>query len=123
MINIQKIGQIAVPVHDLTRAVRFYKETLGLPLLFQMETMAFFDCQGIRLLLSIPEDERYDHASSIIYFHVEDIQKAYFDLKSNGVELLDEPHVIAKMNGIETWLVFFKDTEGNIHALTSEVLV
>jgi len=121
--TIQKIGQIGVPVKDLHRAINFYKEKLGLSLLFNTESMAFFNCNGLRLLLSLPEKEEFAHSSSVIYFHVENINATYQDLASKEVVFLGEPHVIAKMDHTETWMVFFKDTEGNTHALMSEVTV
>lgn len=120
---IQKIGQIAVPVKGLQTAIHFYKEALGLPLLFNTETMAFFDCNGVRLLLSLPEKEEFSHSSSVIYFQVENIQKSYKELIEKEVFFIDEPHIVAKMGQTETWMAFFKDTEGNNHALMSEVQV
>lgn len=122
-IMIQKVGQISIPVQQLETAIHFYKELLGLPLLFNTDTMAFFDCQGLRLMLSLPEKEQYAHASSVIYFQVEDIHGAYEELTKKGVSFVDQPHVVAKMNNTETWMVFFTDTEKNTHALMSEVSV
>ena len=121
--NITKVGQVAVPVKDLERAVMFYKEQLGLQLLFQTDNMAFFDCNGLRLLLSLPEKENFAHASSVFYFHVEHIQAAFEDFKAKKIVFTDEPHLVAKMGQTETWMVFFEDTEGNTHALMSEVNV
>ena len=43
--SILRIGQIAVPIKNVERAIEFYKEVLGLPLLFNTENMAFFDCE------------------------------------------------------------------------------
>lgn len=119
----QKIGQIGVPVKNLDQALSFYKEVLGLPLLFNTETMAFFDCGGTRLMLTLPEKEEFHHPSSVLYFQVENIQESYHSLKERGVFFTDEPHMVAKMGTTETWMVFFKDTEGNTHALMSEVKV
>jgi methylmalonyl-CoA/ethylmalonyl-CoA epimerase len=65
------IGQIAITVRDLERAVAFYRDKLGLPLLFQVPGMAFFDCQGIRLMLSLPEKSGEAY-SSILYYRAED---------------------------------------------------
>jgi len=43
--GLSRIGQIAVVVHDLPRAVAFYRDTLGMRLLFEAPPMmAFFDC-------------------------------------------------------------------------------
>ncbi|WP_340373455.1 hypothetical protein [Peribacillus sp. FSL E2-0218] len=46
---IQKVGQIGLAVKDLDN-----KDKLDLPLLFNTENMAFFECNGLRLLLSLP---------------------------------------------------------------------
>ncbi|MCL6599931.1 MAG: VOC family protein, partial [Alicyclobacillus macrosporangiidus] len=53
--NIEKVGQISVNVHDLQRAVVFYRDTLELPLIWQGPNMAFFACGDLRLYLSVPE--------------------------------------------------------------------
>jgi methylmalonyl-CoA/ethylmalonyl-CoA epimerase len=118
---IQKIGQIGVPVQNIERAIPFYKDLLGLPLLFNTETMAFFDCDGVRLLLSLPEKKQFAHSSSVIYFQVEDIKAKFEELLTRGVSFVDEPHVVAKMGTTETWMTFFRDSEDNIHAFISEV--
>ena len=41
-IAITQIGQIAINVHDTSRAVEFYRDTLGLKLLFTAGRLAFF---------------------------------------------------------------------------------
>lgn len=118
---IQKVGQIGVSVKDLEKAIHFYNEKLGLSLLFKTDSMAFFECNGLRLYLSLPEKEGFAQSSSVIYFQVENIKEAYIDLLSKEIIFIDEPHIVAKMGQIETWMAFFKDTEGNTHALMSEV--
>lgn len=119
-VRIQAIGQIAVSVGNLDRAVAFYRDVLELPLLFQINGLAFFDVKGTRLMLSKPEGASTHSPSSIFYFVVEDLQKTYSTLKQREVRFLDKPHLIAKMNGIETWMAFFHDSEGNTLALMSE---
>jgi catechol 2,3-dioxygenase-like lactoylglutathione lyase family enzyme len=118
---VQKIGQIGIPVKNIERATAFYQEKLGLPLLFNTDTMAFFDCDGVRLLLTLPENEQFAHPSSVIYLQVEDIKEKYEELLSGGVEFIGEPHVVAKIGNTETWMVFFNDTEENTHAFMSDV--
>jgi methylmalonyl-CoA/ethylmalonyl-CoA epimerase len=120
---IQKVGQIGVPVNNIERAVVFYKDLLELPLLFSTENMAFFECNGLRLFLSLPEKEEFAQSSSVIYFQVEHINEKYANLSDKGVVFIDEPHIVAKMEHTETWMTFFKDYDGNTHALMSEVTV
>ena len=120
---LQKIGQIGIPVKDLNRALDFYQEKLSLSLLFNTDSMAFFECNGLRLMLTLPEKEEFSHSSSVIYFQVNNIKDVYHTLLDKEVTFIDEPHVVAKMEHSETWMTFFKDTEGNTHALMSEVHV
>jgi methylmalonyl-CoA/ethylmalonyl-CoA epimerase len=119
--QLSKIGQISVTAHDLDRAVLFYRDALGMKLLFEAPPkMAFFDCGGIRLLVGVPEAD-HDHPSSILYFKVDEIKGTYSTLQERGVQFLGEPHLVAKMPDHELWLAFFKDSEGNTMALMSEV--
>ena len=117
-----RIGQIAVVVQDLDRAVAFYRDTLGLRFLFQAPPrLAFFDCGGVRLMLDVPEEEEFKHASSIFYCKVDDIQGTWATLRDRGVDFRDEPHLVARMPDHELWMAFFRDGEGNTLALMSEV--
>ena len=119
---LQGILQLAINVRDMERAVAFYRDALGLRFLFQAgPRLAFFDCGGVRLMLSPPEAPEHDHASSILYFRVQDIKAAHELLAARGVAFRDTPHKIADMPDHELWMTHFDDTEGNLHALMAEV--
>ena len=120
-LGLDRIGQIAITVRDLDRAETFYRDALGMRLLFRVPGLSFFDCGGVRLLLSAPEKPEFDHANSILYFPVDDLQAAYRALAARGVRFTDEPHLIAEMPDHELWMAFFEDSEGNTLALMSEV--
>ena len=86
------IGQIAVTVTDIPRAVAFYRDTLGMRFLFQPSpTLAFFMCGDVRLMLDIPEKVEFRHHSSVIYYKVGDIHASFATLKERGVKMEDEP--------------------------------
>jgi catechol 2,3-dioxygenase-like lactoylglutathione lyase family enzyme len=119
--GITSIGQIAVNVQDLQRAVGFYRDKLGLKLLYEFPGLAFFDCGGVRLMLSRAEKPEFDHPASIIYYKVSDIQDASRALVAAGVPLEHEPTVIAKMPDHDLWMSFVRDSEGNVVGLMSEV--
>ena len=120
--EISRIGQIAINAHDVERAAAFYQDAVGLKLLFKAGPgLAFFDCGGVRLMLTRPEKPEFYHPSSILYFAVPDIQAAYATMKTKGVHFEDEPHMIVKMPDHDLWMVFFRDSEGNLMGLMSEV--
>jgi len=117
-----RITQIAVMVKDLPRAIRFYRDTLGLKFLFEAPPqMAFFDCGGIRLMLGIPEKPEFDHPASIIYYLVTDIGATVKALRDRGVTVEAEPHFVTKLEKADLWLAFIRDSEGNPVGLMSEV--
>jgi len=120
-IRISRLGQIAINVHNIDRATAFYRDVLGLPLLFAAGGMAFFDCGGVRLMLSPPEKPEFDHPGSILYFTVPDIASAHRQMLSSGVRFEDAPHLIARMPTHDLWMTFFRDPEQNLLALMCEM--
>jgi len=120
--RLSRIGQIFVNVHDLDRAIAFYRDVLGMTFLFQAPpNMAFFDCDGIRLMLGVADRPELDHPASIIYYKVDDIERVYEIFKARGVEFVVKPHLVAPMPTYDLWLADFRDSEGNIMELMSEV--
>jgi len=83
-VELLQVEQIAINVHDVDRAVKFYRDVLGLPFLFQVPQMAFFQCGEVRLMLGIPSEPEFDHPSSTIYFRVADIEAAHPDSSSGS---------------------------------------
>jgi methylmalonyl-CoA/ethylmalonyl-CoA epimerase len=120
-LGITNIGQISINVKDLERATAFYRDVLGLPLLFTFPNLAFFDCAGVRLMLSRAESPEFDHPSSILYFRVPDLNAAYQRLVELNVQISAPPRLIAPMPTYDLWMAAFRDSEGNIHQLMSEV--
>ena len=115
------IGQIAYTVSDVPRSVAFYRDAIGLKLLFEAPPgLAFFDCAGIRLMLSKPEGDFRPGSSSVVYFRVSDIEGTQQAMKQRGVSFVDDPHLIAKLPDHELWMCFFRDPDGHTLALMEE---
>ncbi len=120
-VSLTKIGQISVTVHDLDRAAAFYKDKLAMKHLFSVPPkMAFFDCDGVRLMLAIPERPDLDHPSSILYFKVQDIEETHRILEKRGVHFETKPMLVAPMATYDLWLAEFRDSENNVLALMCE---
>ena len=115
------IGQITNAVKDVPRAVAFYRDTLGLTQIPipAPPSMAFFDCGGIRLMLSLPEGE-VQQTGSVLYFKVTDIESAHRTLRERGADLIGKPELVAKLPDHELWLCFLRDPDGNPLALMEE---
>jgi len=120
--GLSAIEQIAVNVHDVDRAVEFYRDKLGMKHLFSVPpNLAFFDCEGLRLMLSLPAKPEFDHPSSILYFKVDDIQQATQTLSERGVQFEEQPIFVADMGTYDLWLASFRDSENNLLALMSHI--
>lgn len=121
--GLSDIGQIAINVHDLPRAVAFYRDVLGMQFLFEAPNLAFFACGSVRLMLGPPESEELDHASCIIYYKVDDIRVAHETLAQRGVRFVHEPRVVHRTDQYELWMAFFHDPDDNPIALMCEIHV
>ena len=117
---LEGFSHVGIQVADIERSVRFYRDTLGLKFLFDAANMAFFDCNGVRLMLTISEQPESTY-SSILYYKTENIQRASEQLRSRGAIFESPARMIAKMPDHELWMAFLRDTEGNLLALMSEV--
>ena len=117
--GLSAIGQIGITVTEIDRAIAFYRDILGLKLLFRVPNMGFFDCGGVRLMLSGSErpGETY---SSVLYFKVPDIQQVFQTLAGRGVGFDREPHLLARMPDHDLWMAFFRDPDRNLLALMCE---
>ena len=120
-VGVMGIGQIALRVEDLRRAVAFYRDVLGLPLLFEAPPgMAFFGCGATRLMLALPERDQ-EGPAALVYYTVGDIHGAARSLEDQGVALERAPHLVAKLAHADLWMAFLRDSEGAMLALMSEV--
>ena len=119
--GLDQIGQIAVPVSDVERAITFYRDVLGMRFLFQAPPgLGFFDCSGVRLMLDGPAAAQAGK-SSVVYYKVADIHATFQTLTSRGLAFEADPHLIAKLPDHELWMAFFRDPDTNLLALMSEV--
>ena len=120
-LSLGRIRQIAIVVKDLERAKNFYRDVIGLKFLFEVPNLVFFDADGIRLMLGKAETPEIERSSSVLYYLVPDIKGAHRILEEKGVEVLAPPNIVAPMPDHDLWLSDYKDSEGNIFALMSEV--
>ena len=115
------LGQVSYTVRSLEPTVTFFRETLGMAHLFTAGDLAFFDCGGTRLMVdALPEAQ--GQGNSVLYFRVDDIHASAATLRERGVQFEGEPHLIHRHpDGTEEWMAFFRDPEGNMLALMSQV--
>lgn len=113
------LAQISRTVRDIKESEAWYGRTLGLPHLYTVGSLAFFDCGGTRLFLNAQEKPGPE---SILYLRVADIRTAYDLLRSRGIEFVDAPHLIHRHpDGTEEWMAHFQDPEERPLAIMSQV--
>ena len=120
--SIGRIGQIALSVHDMERAIAFYRDVVGLKFLFQAANVAFFDAAGVRLMLAQAEPKDLKPAGTVLYFDSADLDADFAAIKQRGAEVAPngDPHFIAKLGAKELWMAFLRDPDGNLFGLMSE---
>ena len=119
-LSLSQIGQIAIRATNLDEAISFYRNVLGMPFLFRVPNLAFFQCGEVRVMLGPTESPEHDHAGSVIYYRVDDIKAAHATLVARGATFVDAPHLIARLPDREVWMAFLRDPSGNTLAVMSE---
>ena len=120
VLNLNHIGQIALPVIDVDRAESFYEHVIGLRKLYRFGDLSFFDCAGVRLLLDKAEDAANFKPQGCIYFRCADIALTVTTLEKRGVTFTHRPHRIAQMDDHDLWMAFFHDPDGHTLAVMQE---
>ncbi|HSK90998.1 MAG TPA: VOC family protein [Euzebyales bacterium] len=115
------VAQIHVSVRDIDRAVAFYRDVLGVPLLFQVtgQPMAFFASGDVRLYLGVPESEEFAGRATL-YFRVDDVDAEHARLTAAGVAFRGDPHLVHRDGAAELWMADFTDLDGNNLVLMEE---
>lgn len=118
--GLERIGQVAIPVSDVERAITFYRDVLGMRFLFRAPPgLGFFECGGVRVMLDASAAERAGQ-SSVLYYAVDDLDAACATLAARAVVFEAAPHLVAKLPDHELWMAFFRDPDDNLLALMAE---
>lgn len=113
-----KFEQVAITTSDLDRAIRFYRDTVGLPLLFETNGMAFFDVGGVRLMIAADEDRREIlRPQSILYFHVADFDASLARLSATPAKRVGPVETVQSTSHGDLKLQQFEDPDGNALAV------
>ena len=119
--NVSALGQIAITVSDVTKALTFYRDILGLPFLFSAgPDLAFLRAGDVRVMLSTPQGAGKVGANSILYFRTADIEQVHEAMIARGATNERSPQLAAKMPDHELWLSFIRDPDGNLVGLMEE---
>jgi predicted enzyme related to lactoylglutathione lyase len=115
------VGQIHISVTDLARSVAFYRDVLGVPLVFEVpgQSMAFLRSGDVRLYLGVPESAEYA-TKVLLYFWVDDIEAEYARLAAAGVPMAGAPHVVHRDGATALWMSSLTDPDGHHLTLMQE---
>lgn len=119
--KLSEIGQIAITVSDVSKALAFYRDVLGLTFLFSAgPNLAFVSAGGVRIMLTTPQGAGKVGCNSILYFKVTDINAVHAAIVARGATNERAPQLAAKMPDHELWLGFLRDPDGNLIGLMEE---
>jgi methylmalonyl-CoA/ethylmalonyl-CoA epimerase len=123
-VALSRIRQVALPVREIETAKQFYRDTLGMRHLFDAPpALSFFDCGGVQLMLAGPEGQgtHGPEQHGVLFYDVSNIKDTHAAIESSGAKTLEQPRVIARMNGREIWISSISDGQGNVVGLMSDV--
>jgi methylmalonyl-CoA/ethylmalonyl-CoA epimerase len=114
-VGLKGMLQVAIAAGDAEKLSSFYRDTLGLSVLFETAGMSFFGAGGVRLMIGPARGAK--PGDKILYFEPEDFAAAEKALEDRGVTFGHAANVLQRDGGRELALRPFKDPEGNDLAL------
>jgi predicted enzyme related to lactoylglutathione lyase len=119
--KLSDIRQIAITVSDVSVALPFYRDVLGLTFLFSPSpNLAFLDAGGVRIMLTTPQGAGTVGHNSILYFKVTGIVAVHSAIIGRGAANERDPQLAAKLPDHELWIAFVRDPDGNLVGLMEE---
>ncbi len=119
---LSEIGQIALTVSDVSKALGFYRDILGLKFLFEAgPNLAFLAAGNTRLMLTTPQGHGEPGHNSVLYFKTADLAATHASVIERGARQEREPQLTARLPEHELWISFIRDPDGNLIGLMSEV--
>ncbi|HRE79392.1 MAG TPA: VOC family protein [Opitutaceae bacterium] len=113
--------QVALATKGVAVLAKFYRDVVGLKHLFDAgPELSFFDIGGVRLMICAPSAPEFDHAASVLYYRVTDLDGTHSAIKARGAREERPPQLIAKMPDHELWASFFRDPDNNLFGLMCE---
>jgi methylmalonyl-CoA/ethylmalonyl-CoA epimerase len=118
VLNEAHFEQVALTVTDVDAARTFYRDRLGLRLMFEANNMLFFDVGGTRLMIARDEArQRSARPAGILYFHVEDFAAALVRLQGTRAALVGPVETVQTTAAGSLRLQQFEDADGNMLAI------
>jgi extradiol dioxygenase family protein len=116
-VTLSKLAQIALSSRDVPKATAFYRDVLGLKLMFEVSGMAFFDAGGTRLMIGPAHHQGALQNNTYVYFDAGDWYATEDALMKRGLKFEQDAEVVQRAEGKEHALRFFKDPDGNALAI------
>lgn len=114
---LSSICQVALASADPVALVSFYRDVLGLPVLFEVSGMTFFQSGATRLMIGAAQPGQSVGGDAVIYFEPRDWSAAEASLEAKGIQFMHPAQTLQRAEGRELMLRPFRDPEGHYLAI------
>jgi catechol 2,3-dioxygenase-like lactoylglutathione lyase family enzyme len=111
------LAQVALTVRNMDNARGFYRDVLGLPMLFEVPGMMFFQLQGLRLMVGQAQSAEQPIGGSVLYFDTPEFQDMSLELERKGVTFRGPAQTVQRTKTQDLKLREFLDPDGNALAI------
>jgi catechol 2,3-dioxygenase-like lactoylglutathione lyase family enzyme len=111
------LTQVALTVKSMDNARSFYRDVLGLPMLFEVPGMMFFQLQGLRLMVGQAQSAEQPIGGSVLYFDTPEFEDMSLELERKGVTFRGPAQTVQRTETQDLKLREFLDPDGNALAI------
>ena len=111
------LAQVALTVRNMDSARGFYRDVLGLPMIFEVGGMMFFQLQGLRLMVGKAQSAEQPIGGSVLYFDTPEFEQTGLALERKGVTFVGPAQTVQRTETHDLKLREFLDPDGNALAI------
>jgi catechol 2,3-dioxygenase-like lactoylglutathione lyase family enzyme len=111
------LAQVGLTVRNMDSARGFYRDILGLPMIFEVSGMMFFQLQGLRLMVGQAQSAEQPIGGSVLYFDTPEFEEASLALERKGVAFVGPAQTVQRTETQDLKLREFLDPDGNALAI------
>ncbi|HEX5696918.1 MAG TPA: VOC family protein [Acidimicrobiia bacterium] len=116
-----RLSNVILRVSDMESAVAFWRDRVGLHLVWAGDEFAFFAVGDSQLVLNQPEHYERQESDTEVVLEVDDMAAAFTEMREKGVPFEVDPRPVTSDGSRQLLATHFRDPDGHLASITGWV--